>query len=232
MIRARSGNPDTDTAPTAVAGHWDDLYATRGAEELSWTQADAGISAELIDALPVNSGDPIVDIGGGAGVLVDRLLATGHRRITVLDASEQALQIARQRVEDAGHPPDAVTWVVADVRAWRPSGTFRIWHDRAVFHFLTDPTDRARYAEIAATALDPGGHLVIGTFAPDGPEHCSGLPVIGYGPDDLAAQFRPAFDPVTARDEHHRTPWGTDQHFTWLVLQRRHPEPRPGTVPR
>ncbi|MEU4376989.1 hypothetical protein [Pseudonocardia alni] len=100
-----------------------------------------------------------------------------------------------------------------------------------MFHFLTDPADRARYAELAAAAIDPGGHLVIGTFAADGPGQCSGLPVIGYGPDELAAQFRPAFHSVTWRDEYHRTPWGAEQHFTWLVLQRHRPEPHPTPVP-
>ncbi|RZT85647.1 methyltransferase family protein [Pseudonocardia sediminis] len=227
MTSARSSD---EHSAAAAAGHWDDLYSTRAADQLSWTQPDAGASAELIDSLPVEARERVVDVGGGTGVLVDHLLAAGRRRITVLDASQQALAIARRRVESAGHPTGAVTWVVADVRAWQPSGTFRLWHDRAVFHFLTDPADRSRYAELAAAHVDPGGHLVIGTFAADGPDRCSGLPVIRYGPDALAAQFRPAFDPVTARDEHHRTPWGTDQHFTWLVLQRRRPEPCPGTV--
>lgn len=212
----------TDDPPSeALAGHWDGLYATHEAVQLSWTQDDAGMSAELIDGLPLGSDDPVVDVGGGAGVLVDHLLATGHRRITVLDASEQALGIARQRVRRRGHPTGSVEWTVADVRTWRAPRSYRLWHDRAVFHFLTDVADRARYRDRAAAAVGPGGFLVIGAFAADGPSHCSGLPVVGLDPDDLAEQFRPSFSPVTARDEHHHTPWGTEQHFTWVVLQRR-----------
>lgn len=205
-----------------MAGRWDELYRSRDAEQLSWTQDEAGMSAKLIDALALDANDPIVDVGGGSGVLVDHLLAAGHRHLTVLDASEQALHLARQRVDAAGYSSSDVEWTVADIRSWRPLRTFRLWHDRAVFHFLTDPADRGHYYERAATGIESGGFLVIGTFAADGPSECSGLPVVGFGPDELAAQFAPAFSPVIADDEHHHTPWGAAQHFTWVVLQR-HP---------
>jgi 2-polyprenyl-3-methyl-5-hydroxy-6-metoxy-1,4-benzoquinol methylase len=204
-----------------VAGHWDTMYATREAGQLSWTRPDAGMSAEIIDALPVGADDPIVDVGGGAGVLVDHLLATEHRSVTVLDASEQGLQIARQRLERAGAPTERVDWIVADVRAWAPRKAYRVWHDRAVFHFLTDPADRARYRDRAAAVVAPGGFLVIGTFAADGPSQCSGLPVVGFDAGGLAEQFAPSFGALRARDEHHHTPWGAVQHFTWITLQRR-----------
>lgn len=216
--------------PSTLAGHWDELYATRTADQLSWTQDDAGISAQLVDELPIARTDPVVDVGGGAGVLVDHLVATGHRRITVLDTSEQALRIARHRVTQAGYPSDAVEWLVDDVRTWRAPRSYRLWHDRAVFHFLTDAADRARYTERAAGAVEPGGYVVIGTFAADGPTQCSGLPVVGYGPDELARLFRPGFTAVTAHDEHHHTPWGAEQHFTWLMLQRQQPGERSVTV--
>lgn len=208
-----------DHGTSEVAGHWDTIYATRDAGQLSWTQPDAGMSAELIDALPTDADDPIVDVGGGAGVLVDHLLASGRRAVTVLDASPQALQIARQRLKRAAQPAERVEWVVADVRTWQPRRAFRVWHDRAVFHFLTEPADRARYRDRAADAVAPGGFLVIGTFAADGPSRCSGLPVVGFDADTLAAQFTPLFGALSAHDEHHRTPWGDEQHFTWLVLQ-------------
>ena len=204
-----------------VAEHWDTIYSTRGAGQLSWTQPDAGMSAELIDALPTRADDPIVDVGGGVGVLVDHLLATGHRALTVLDASAHALRLARQRLDEAGAPVETVEWVTSDVRTWQPERGYRVWHDRAVFHFLTEPSDRACYRDRATASVVPGGYLVIGTFAADGPAQCSGLPVIGSDAETLTSRFGPGFEVLTARDEHHRTPWGDDQHFTWLVLQRR-----------
>lgn len=204
-----------------VAGHWNAIYATRETEQLSWTQPDAGLSAEIIDALPINLDDPIVDVGGGAGVLVDHLLAAGHWQVTMLDAAEDGLHIARQRLEHARARAERVDWVVADVRSWGPRKAYRVWHDRAVFHFLTKPADRARYREQAAAAVAPGGFLVIATFAADGPSQCSGLPVVGFDAEDLAQQFAPSFETLRARDEHHHTPSGDVQHFTWLTLQRR-----------
>lgn len=204
-----------------VAGHWDSIYATRDARQLSWTQPDAGVSAELIDGLPLRVDDPVVDVGGGAGVLVDHLLASGHHAVTVLDASEQALQLARRRLDEAGTPAGRVEWVVADVRVWSPRRVFRVWHDRAVFHFLTDPVDRVRYRDRAAAAVVPGGFLVIGTFAADGPSQCSGLPVVGFDSESLSAEFAPPFRTLATRDEYHHTLWGDEQHFTWLVLERR-----------
>lgn len=209
-----------DHGPGGVARHWDTIYATREPGQLSWTQPDAGMSAALIDALPIAADDPIVDVGGGAGVLVDHLLASGHRAVTVLDASEHALATARQRLERAAAPADHVEWVVADVRDWAPRRAYRVWHDRAVFHFLTDPADRACYRDRAAAAIAADGFLVIGTFAPDGPSQCSGLPVMRYDAEGLAGEFTPTFDALRADDEHHHTPWGDEQHFTWLVLRR------------
>jgi hypothetical protein len=211
----------TDGHPRGeVAEHWDTIYASRDDSQLSWTQPDAGMSAELIDALPTRADQPVVDVGGGAGVLVDHLLGAGHRAVTVLDASEEALKIARQHLERVGAPSERVEWVVADVREWSPRQAYRVWHDRAVFHFLTDPADRVRYRDRAAAAIAAGGFLVIGTFSVDGPSQCSGLPVVGFDAEGLADQFAPTFEALRARDERHHTPWGDEQHFTWLVMQR------------
>lgn len=216
-----SGRGDESGGPASVAQYWDAVYATREPDQLSWTQSDPGMSARLIDGLELGVDDPVVDVGGGAGVLVDHLLAAGHRRITVLDASVLALDIARRRVEGAGYPPDAVEWAAADVLGWQMSHRYRLWHDRAVFHFLTDGADRARYRERAVAALEPNGYLVIGTFADDGPTRCSGLPVCRYAPAELADQFAPDVDLLIAARDQHRTPWGAPQPFTWVVLHRR-----------
>jgi hypothetical protein len=113
-----------------------------------------------------------------------------------------------------------VTWQTGDVLTWRPPRSYRAWHDRAVFHFLTNPADRATYVNLAASAVTPGGFLIVATFALGGPTHCSGLPVARYGPDELAAQFAPHFASLIADDEQHHTPWGVKQHFTWQVLRR------------
>jgi trans-aconitate methyltransferase len=142
--------------------------------------------------------------------------------VTVLDAARHAVDRARARLIAAGQTAAAatVTWEITDVLTWRPARAYRLWHDRAVFQFLTDPADQTTYRTLAASAVEPGGFLVVGTFAADGPTHCSGLPVMRYGPTELAAEFAPDFAPRTADHEHHHTPWGAVQIFTWLVLQR------------
>lgn len=202
-----------------TASHWDAVYAGRRVDELSWTRSEAGVSARIVDPLLAARPGPVIDVGGGAGVLVDHLLASGRPDVTVLDASATALGIARERLRRAGHDDAAVDWVVADVRAWRPSRAYRLWHDRAVFHFLTDPADRAAYRRTVARALAPDGDLVVGTFALGGSDRCSGLAVCRYSPDTLAAEFAPDFRAVATRTEQHRTPGGADQPFTWVSFR-------------
>ena len=195
------------------ASHWDDVYDRVGADRVSWYQTDAAVSASLIAAAgPVGS---VVDISGRASVLVDELLTGGVGDVTVLDLSPQALDVARRRL---GPRAAQVWWLNQDVRTWRPDRRFDLWHDRAVFHFLTDPADRDAYRTALRQALQPRGYLVIGTFATDGPTHCSGLPVSRYGPDTLAGQF-PDLEVVEARRVEHVTPGGTTQPFTWLLLR-------------
>jgi trans-aconitate methyltransferase len=180
------------------------------------------MSLRLVEQLPIERDDAIVDVGAGEGTLVDALLSRGHHHLTALDAAPHALNRARARLIAAGQTTAAatVTWIVADVVTWRPTRRYRLWHDRAVFHFLTDPADRVTYRDLAASTVTPGGFLIVATFAPDGPTHCSGLPVARYGPAELAAAFTPHFTAHLADDEQHHTPWGAVQHFTWMVLQR------------
>jgi trans-aconitate methyltransferase len=194
------------------ARYWDDVYDRVGVDRVSWFRTDAAVSLSMIAAAgPVRS---VVDIGGGASVLVDDLLVSGIEDVTVLDLSASALRAAEQRLGSAAR---GVQWISKDVRSWVPDRRYDLWHDRAVFHFLTEPADRDGYRAALRHALNPGGHVVIGTFAADGPTHCSGLPVARYDPPALAAQF-PELHVVGTRRVEHVTPGGVSQPFTWLLL--------------
>jgi SAM-dependent methyltransferase len=194
------------------AEHWDGRYAEAGATGVSWYQAHARTSVELMDAVGRTRDSAILDIGGGASTLVDDLLAAGQRDVTVLDVSASALATARDRL---GDPPE-VTWVVADLLGWTPPRLWDLWHDRAVLHFLVDAEGQARYVALLRQALRPGGAFVIGTFAEDGPTYCSGLPVLRYAPADLADLLGDV-TVVDQRREIHHTPGGIPQPFTWLA---------------
>ena len=198
--------------------HWQKVYQTRPVDAVSWYRPHLDVSLELLDQAGLSVGSRLLDVGGGASTLVDDLLARGLRDITVLDVSDAGLEIARRRLGDRERQ---VHWIAADVlRAEFPTGAFDFWHDRAVLHFLTDPSDAARYAAQAALAVRTGGHAVIGGFAPDGPERCSGLPVARRSAGDIAAILAPAFHLVTARAEKHVTPGGTEQSFAYALLRR------------
>jgi hypothetical protein len=201
--------------------YWDDVYDRVGADRVSWFQTDAAVSVSMIaSAGPVRS---IVDVGGGASVLVDELLTARIPDITVLDLSSHALRRAQRRL---GHRAAAVQWLNQDVRSWAPGRRFDLWHDRAVFHFLTDLDDRDAYRTTLRQAVNPGGHVVIGTFAAHGPTHCSGLSVARYDPAALAAEF-PNLHLVDTRRVEHITPGGVTQPFTWVLLAA-NPDPQPG----
>src|SRR5262245_11653492 len=193
------------------AEHWDGRYAA-GDTGLSWYQEHARTSVELMDAVGRTRDTSVLDIGGGASTLVDDLLAGGQRDVTVLDVSAPALAIARRRLGD----PAEVTWIVADLLAWEPPRRWDLWHDRAVLHFLVDAGDRDAYVALLRRALRPGGAFVIGTFAEDGPTHCSGLPVRRYAAPDLADLLGDV-TVVSRRREVHHTPGGAAQPFTWLA---------------
>lgn len=197
-----------------MSEHWNGVYATRGVDERSWSEPEPTTSLELLDVLGVTPRDSIIDIGAGESELVDRLRARGCTDLSILDLSATALAATRERI---GH--ENVVTVEADVTTWHPTRHYDVWHDRAVLHFLSAP-DALRYAGTLREALSPGGAVVIGVFAPDGPESCSGLPVTRYSAEDLAALLGEEFRVVTKRRVRHRTPWGTDQSFQWVAARR------------
>jgi SAM-dependent methyltransferase len=198
--------------------HWQQVYLRKGEQQVSWSQPDPQPSLGLIEKFANGSGASIVDIGGGASRLVDSLVRGGFGGITVLDLSEAALQAAKQRIGAAGA---TIRWVAADVTAWRPPHPFDIWHDRAAFHFLVEEKDRRAYVDRLSIGVKAGGHAIIATFAPDGPEKCSGLPVQRYDPENLSKTIGPEFELVEHQAHRHVTPWGAAQSFQFSVLRRR-----------
>ncbi len=193
--------------------HWENVYQTKSADSVSWFQAHATRSLEIIRSTGVTTGSGIIDVGGGASTLVDDLLNDGFKNISVLDLSASALQIARTRLGLRG---EGVQWIVGDIRNVKLAAqAYDIWHDRAVFHFLTDPADRAAYVHQVMRSVRPGGHVIVATFAADGPTQCSGLPVARYSPEQLQGEFGPAFELVEHASEQHKTPSGSVQHFVY-----------------
>ncbi|MGH7593927.1 MAG: class I SAM-dependent methyltransferase [Gemmatimonadales bacterium] len=197
--------------------HWDAVYNRGAANALSWYQPKARRSLDLIRRAAPTFDRPIIDVGGGASTLVDGLLADGYTDVTVLDVSAAALTIARQRL---GRISERVHWLNADVlEPTLPAGRFAVWHDRAVFHFLTQPDDRQRYLARVRDALRPGGHAIVATFAADGPARCSGLEVVRYSPEALHNEFGPGFGLNAREREEHITPSGAMQAFTYCVFE-------------
>ena len=197
--------------------HWNNVYVSKGDADVSWFEHTPAISLELVRQHGDVATSSLVDIGGGASRLVDSLLAGGMREITVLDLSSAALDVARARL---GPFAAGVEWVAENVARWKPARQYDFWHDRAAFHFLTAPVDRAAYVERLHAAVKPGGHAIIATFALDGPERCSGLPVERYDPQMLAEVVGPGFQLVAERRHIHTTPWGSSQSFQFSVLRR------------
>ena len=197
--------------------HWEGIYGHKDETEVSWHQERPVMSLRLIEQAGVGPEAPIIDVGGGASHLVDDLLAQGFSDVTVLDLAGAALAQARARL---GTRADAVAWIEADATAWQPARTYRLWHDRAVFHFLTEPADRAAYLERLRTAVPAGGHVVIAAFGPEGPERCSGLPVVRYAPETLHESLGRGFGLLAVQTETHRTPAGTDQQFVGCLFRR------------
>ena len=197
--------------------HWEKVYREKAPDAVSWHRAHLDVSLELLQHAGLAPESRVIDVGGGASTLVDDLLVRGVGDITVLDLAQSALDAARHRLDSP-----AITWLCADVtNAELPAEHYSHWHDRAVLHFLTEPGQVAAYARQAARALAPGGHAVIGGFAPDGPERCSGLPVARRTAAQVAAAMGPAFSLVLARREQHHTPWQSTQSFEYALLRRR-----------
>ncbi len=191
---------------------WESIYGTRAPTEVSWYQATPAISHELIRATGVTHGAPIIDVGGGASLLVDVLLQAGFRDLTILDISAAALGRVRERL---GPRAAAITLIEADATEYQPSRQFAVWHDRAVFHFLTDAAERDRYKATLRRALAPGGHVIVATFALSGPLRCSGLEVVRYSAASLTEELGRGFALVESREEAHLTPSGKRQAFLY-----------------
>lgn len=197
--------------------HWEGIYSTRAASDLSWYQVNPATSLRLIAAVKLPPEAAIIDVGGGDSLLVDHLLNAGYTRVTVLDISGAALRRTQERLADrAGQ----VTWLEADATGLSSCGPFDLWHDRAVFHFLTEAADRRRYVAGLRERLRPGGHLVLATFALSGPPKCSGLDVKRYGPEELRGELGETFQLVESFEEVHVTPRGVRQpffHSRWVM---------------
>lgn len=198
--------------------HWEDVYAAKSERAVSWYQLHPVRSLELIDAASPDRTASVIDVGGGASTLVDDLLARGFADLTVLDIADAAMARARQRL---GKSADRVRWIAADITQWRPDRTWDIWHDRAVFHFLTAREQQDAYVATLAAATHQGATVIVATFALDGPEKCSGLPVQRYGPAELAERLGSSFTMVSSAREVHRTPSGAEQAFSYGVFRRR-----------
>lgn len=195
--------------------HWESVYREKREDAVSWFQVHPELSLEFIQGQAAPA-DAIIDVGGGASRLVDHLLAAGYTDLTVLDISVAALEQAGRRLGAAAR---RVHWQVADVISWQPARRYRFWHDRAAFHFLVEPVERQAYIDNLRRALAGGGHALIATFAADGPERCSGLPVRRYSPESLAMELGPAFKLREQRHETHLTPAARLQRFQYSLFE-------------
>ena len=198
--------------------HWEHVYSTKKTESVSWFQEHAEHSMRLIRATGVPFSAGIIDVGGGASTLVDDLLSSGYCAVSVLDLAAAALSVAKARL---GERASEVHWTEGDItKVLLPVHAFDVWHDRAVFHFLTSKEDRAAYVDTVLRSVKPGGHVIVATFAEDGPIQCSGLPVMRYGPSELHAEFGSPFSLVQHEREEHHTPFGTVQKFVYCYCRK------------
>lgn len=198
------------------ASHWDRVYDEKQPTEVSWYQTTPELSMRLIRASRTAMDDLIVDVGGGASTLVDALLTRGYGKVAVLDISEKALGQSRSRLGEAS---ERVRWISVDILDLKTDEPIALWHDRAVFHFLTEESDRIRYVDALKRNLAPGGAVVVATFASDGPEECSGLPVERYNAAKLAEVLGSDFRILEHECERHVTPWGSEQSFQYTLFR-------------
>jgi len=202
-----------------IKTHWEDIYQTKAPTQVSWYQDHPRLSLHFIQHTGVSKTGQIIDVGGGTSTLVDHLLDDGFQHLTVLDLSATALDGAQEQL---GARAVGVTWIEADItRARLPHQFYDIWHDRAVFHFLAQPDERQRYVEAVRHTVKPGGHVIVATFAPDGPPRCSGLEVVRYSPGDVHYEFGEGFRLVDSARETHVTPFGTEQRFMYCYCRKR-----------
>lgn len=202
-----------------LKSHWEHIYETKNSAQVSWYKPHLDLSLQMIGRTGVGKDARIIDVGGGASTLVDDLLANGYQNLTVLDISAASMQVARNRL---GEQANRVTWLEADItQVSLPENAYDIWHDRAVFHFLTNAQDRQQYINMVRHSLKAGGYIIMATFAPDGPTQCSGLDVIRYSADGLHEEFGGDFELVESLRETHSTPFGTEQKFIYCYCQKR-----------
>jgi 2-polyprenyl-3-methyl-5-hydroxy-6-metoxy-1,4-benzoquinol methylase len=199
-------------------GHWEEVYAAKSETAVSWYQPHSVRSLELIEKAASDRGASVIDVGGGASTLVDDLIRRDFSDLTVLDIAQSALERSKARL---GNDAAKVTWIAADITRWTPPRTWGVWHDRAVFHFLTERAHQDAYIAALKAATRPGATAIFATFALDGPEKCSGLPVQRYSAETLACRLGPAFALAGQASESHCTPAGLQQHFSYAVLRRR-----------
>ncbi|HKY54140.1 MAG TPA: class I SAM-dependent methyltransferase [Anaerolineales bacterium] len=198
--------------------HWEHIYQTKSPTQVSWYQEHSLLSLQLIIQTRIAKTGKIIDVGGGPSALVGDLLNNDYQSITVLDISAASLEAARERL---GTRANEVTWLEADIlQTTLPHYEYDLWHDRAVFHFLTELEDRRRYVNAVKEALKPGGHVIVATFASDGPERCSGLPVVRYEPESLHNEFGDGFTLLDSTHETHQTPFGTEQKFIYCYCRK------------
>lgn len=197
--------------------HWESIYAKRRADEVSWYEPTPALSLRRVRQAVTEGAQSLIDVGGGASTLVDEALRLGLRRVAVLDVSLRALETSKARL---GEVADRVEWILGDVTHVGDLGRFEIWHDRAVFHFLIEPRDQDRYVSLCGRTVVPGGAAIVATFAPDGPEMCSGLPVRRYDDSELAKRCGPKFRLMDSERHTHTTPRGIEQRFMYASFRR------------
>ena len=198
--------------------HWEDVYRSKAPDQVSWYRPHLDVSLRLIAAAAPDRRSALIDVGGGESTLVDDLVAHGYADVSVLDISEAAIAVARARLGEAAA---AVDWIAGDITACDLApNRYDLWHDRAVFHFLTDAAQRAVYVRQVARAVKPGGHVIVATFGPEGPEKCSGLDIVRYDPDGLHGEFGARFQLLEHLTEVHQTPWGAPQQFLYCFCRK------------
>jgi SAM-dependent methyltransferase len=203
--------------PEDRKGHWNEVYSKRDPEDLTWFQSRPGVSLRLLGQAGLTHDSRIIDVGGGTSLFASFLLQEGFQNLSVLDVSDRALAIAKDQLGDRARE---VEWFHGDVTTFHPPHQWDLWHDRAVFHFLTHPADREAYRRVLDQALAPGGHAVIATFALDGPDRCSGLECVRYSPETLGTVLGRGYRPRGSSGEVHRTPRGGTQKFVYSWFQK------------
>jgi len=217
MMTKKNNSPELNKADFNRKDHWENIYSDKKAIEVSWYQQCPKRSLALIESTGIDFSASIIDIGGGASTLIDYLLQAGYKKLSVLDISRAAIAQAKARL---GQQANMVEWFEQDITKFIAEESFDVWHDRAVFHFLTDADDRSSYVRAMSNALNPGGHAIVATFDIDGPEKCSGLDIVRYSPETMSAVFGDGFKLVETQKEDHATPNGASQRFVYCKFVR------------